>query len=498
MMAKKKCPVCGAKNDKERMVCIECGTPLALEQVGEQLARVSTEGETRARAGRERAEARPRDDEKALHKAMGPRVHKKNAWFWVGVVLLSISALWWLIIILVPGDIGDAILVGVVTTIVPIGIAVYCVRRGRKAPPAEIRQKPKPTYMSRQTVMMTQETEAAPEPANRPEPTAKPKSSIDRYAVQDTKKILYRTRCKLSLPHKKPEEADCLVTGNHVAIETGEPIAIALSRIRECRTERALPSVSYPAPPSQPLSGTMTLTFLDDLSKKRKLALEMAEKELHSFKQAIYGQIVGRFIREAQGRRPNTTLGKFFFKIKEVFRDKTRDRICAGLRMLEIDARMAARGQVEEKVVGKGSLGIIHVPDGPIRWINVRKETHSSGQYGSTTYYYTEYGVPDSILGPDSPGAQIETVRVKSFPLFGKVVDLRWKGWDSDLGIIGRLNSDAQLKQQIMESRDMTITAIGGYSCWIMSTQTRDVPSGELWNCYQVIAQHLLADWSSG
>ena len=204
--------------------------------------------------------------------------------------------------------------------------------------------------------------------------------------------------------------------------------------------------------------------------------------------------IVGRFIREAQERRPNTALGKVFFEIKEVFRDKTRDGICAGLRMCGIDARMAVRGQVEEEVAGEGSLGIIHVPDGPIRWINVRKERHGSGQ-SSTTYYYTEYGVPDSRLGLDSPKAQIQTVRVKSLPIVGKVVDLRWKGGDSDLGIIGRLNSDDQLKQPIMESRDVTITAIRDYRCWIMSTQTRDVPSGELWNCYQAIAQHLLAEW---
>ena len=176
MMFKKKCPVCGAKNSKERTACIECGALFASRQVEGQVAQVSTEGETQKRKG--------------LYKAIEQTTaHKKSAWFWVGVALLSISALWWLIIILVPGDIGDTILVGVVTTIVPIGIAVYCVRRGRKSPPAEIHQKPKPTYVSRQMVMMTQEMEAAPERAYRTEPTAKPKSSIDRYAVQDTKKI---------------------------------------------------------------------------------------------------------------------------------------------------------------------------------------------------------------------------------------------------------------------------------------------------------------------
>ncbi len=42
MFLKKKCPNCGAKNDKERMTCIECGAPFASGQVAEQLTHVST------------------------------------------------------------------------------------------------------------------------------------------------------------------------------------------------------------------------------------------------------------------------------------------------------------------------------------------------------------------------------------------------------------------------------------------------------------------------
>jgi len=37
MFFKKKCPSCGAKNDKERMACAECGAPLALEKAGRQV-----------------------------------------------------------------------------------------------------------------------------------------------------------------------------------------------------------------------------------------------------------------------------------------------------------------------------------------------------------------------------------------------------------------------------------------------------------------------------
>lgn len=81
---------------------------------------------------------------------------KKRAWFLVGVVLLSISALWWLLTILAvvgvvgePQDTGweilpgvtftdavDAFFLGLFLTAIPVGLGIYCVRRGMKAPAA--------------------------------------------------------------------------------------------------------------------------------------------------------------------------------------------------------------------------------------------------------------------------------------------------------------------------------------------------------------------------
>jgi len=209
--------------------------------------------------------------------------------------------------------------------------------------------------------------------------------------------------------------------------------------------------------------------------------------------------------RPEPAAEPTQTYRGFFGRLKEKLRDKTRDELCARLCAMGIDARLAERGQVEEKFGGKGSLGLIEIPERSIRWVNVRKVTTSSGggPYGggSTTYYYTEYGVPDARLGPDSPGTRIKTIRVKSFPVFGKVIDLRWEGGDYGTGVIDRLNSDHQLKEPIMKSHGVTITAISDYSCWIISTETEtetgDTPSRELWNCYEAIAQHLLAEWSA-
>ena len=382
-MFKKKCPICGAKNSKERTVCIECGAPFGLEQVKRELPQVSTEAEAQVKT--------------EVDKASKEKI------------------------------------------------------------------------------------EEAPE-----------KRVKDEY--RDTEKVLYKTKAKISVPNKESEEVECFITESNLVIEAEQPMKIPLNQIKMRLIKE---------------SNTMTLVYVDHLDKYRELSLEIPLGDATPFNEVLSKatdkaegkQIVGRLINTIEEEcPPNTALEKFFFGVENFFfGDKTRDDICTGLQRLGINARMVIldRPEEEREIGGRSSLGIIHVPDGPIRLIDVRKEHHGSGD-SSRTYYYTDYVVPDPRLEPDSPGAQIKAVRVKTFPLFGRVVDLRWEGWDSDLGIIGRLNRDDQLKQPIMESCDVTITAISDYSCWIMSTQTRDVPSGELWNCYQTIACHLLGEWSTG
>ena len=57
-MFKKKCPRCGAKNDKARMSCIECGAPFLLveEERAKGVSVVSAEKATFEREGRHRGE----------------------------------------------------------------------------------------------------------------------------------------------------------------------------------------------------------------------------------------------------------------------------------------------------------------------------------------------------------------------------------------------------------------------------------------------------------
>ena len=189
----------------------------------------------------------------------------------------------------------------------------------------------------------------------------------------------------------------------------------------------------------------------------------------------------------------------FFDKVHERLRDHTRDDICARLRSLGIDAQIAERDRTEERIgcgnrrtypfqVDMRSLGLIDIAEGPIRWVNVLRSASSPS---SGTVYRTDYGVPDPRLGPRMTG-YIPNLQIKSVR---NVSVLRWKGKDSDRGIINRLNSDISIKHPIMENRDVIIRADGYHKCWIIQVETREVPSKELWNCYQAIADHLLADW---
>ena len=70
-----------------------------------------------------------------------PSSKRRRALFWVGVVLLSISALWWILLIVSGGDTDDTVITGVITTIVPVGIGIYGIWRGRETPAADVQRR---------------------------------------------------------------------------------------------------------------------------------------------------------------------------------------------------------------------------------------------------------------------------------------------------------------------------------------------------------------------
>ena len=329
---------------------------------------------------------------------------------------------------------------------------------------------------------------------------------MQQWEYRNNQKILGRFKVELEASVGEDEEVDCLVTKSHLVIETKQPIEIPIPYIKGCDIYSPRPSLSYSSPTQVqvPLSDEATLTFLDDLNKKHRLRFKVIGGDGFSLKLLIERQIDEQKLlntwagitERSQLYHANTTSGGFWHAARERFRDKFRDRVCAGLRKLGIDAQMSLRGRIEEMVCGGESLGIIDIDNSPITWINTRREKGDGGQ-SSHVYYFIDYGILDNRLGQNSNLLEIRTIRVKTIPWFGRVVDLRWEGEDLNLGIISRLNSDISLKPPIMRSYDVMIHADGQHGYWIISAETIEVPSPELWSCYEAIAQHLLTEWSS-
>jgi hypothetical protein len=65
-----------------------------------------------------------------------PNRRKRAIRLWIGIVLLSISALFWLILVIVvvaaPEEGRTVILSGLVLSNIPLGVGIYYVRRGKR------------------------------------------------------------------------------------------------------------------------------------------------------------------------------------------------------------------------------------------------------------------------------------------------------------------------------------------------------------------------------
>ena len=185
--------------------------------------------------------------------------------------------------------------------------------------------------------------------------------------------------------------------------------------------------------------------------------------------------------------------------------------LCAGLIHLGIQARIAEPGRMEEDITrsriwSEFSLGLIDISEGAIQWVNVQEEefehgSHIFAQYGVPTPqgYWSIHNKPIHKTIWALRSLKIRSVRVKKFPLLGRVGGVRWRGEDSGLGIVSRLNGAASIQNTIMRSDDLKYAdlEIRGYpehGCWILNQNQEHsiVPSRDQWNCYREIAEVLL------
>jgi len=259
-------------------------------------------------------------------------------------------------------------------------------------------------------------------------------------------RLVFKGKAEINPGSKDAEVADCYVTEGDLVVASTKPLRIPLQSLEDCYT--SMPVVEYRSGQVQVGPSSVRLRYRDASGHKRIAEFQMHIGDAGSLESILsearrridikhvlcpncrvangdwgYCENCGSdLINGAAPERPlqgflkplrhyrfgaaieadEATRSRGFFDVlRDIFRDHARDDICRGPRSFGIDAQMAPRGRAEEDI-GEGSLGVIDIPEGPIRWVNVRKIVTGGGR-SSTTDYYTDYGVPDSRLGPNSP-----------------------------------------------------------------------------------------------
>ncbi len=180
--------------------------------------------------------------------------------------------------------------------------------------------------------------------------------------------------------------------------------------------------------------------------------------------------------------------------MKEIFRDKTRDKLAQTLKSLGVTAVLAERGRVEEKVENswyQRSLGIIDIPEGLVRWINILKK---DGSRNSPPRWWAVLGIRDERPIPNHHAVDIKTIRKKTFPLFGKVFDVTWKGNDYGTGLVDVLSNDEAVKTLAKKIGNLTLHSYAKeFQGWTLQVDRRFVPTNQDWATIQKIANIILS-----
>jgi hypothetical protein len=180
--------------------------------------------------------------------------------------------------------------------------------------------------------------------------------------------------------------------------------------------------------------------------------------------------------------------------MKEWVRDKSRDELADALNSLGVKAEIAERGRAEEKVQDswyRRSLGVIDILEGSIRWINILKKDRSQH---SPSQWWVVLGIPDDSLFSSHQTVKIKTVRKKTFPVFGKVADVIWKGYDGTTGLVNTLSKDVSAKTLAKRIGNLEIKSQADrFQGWTLTVDRRFNPTGQDWETVEKIAEYILS-----
>ncbi len=117
-----------------------------------------------------------------------------------------------------------------------------------------------------------------------------------------------------------------------------------------------------------------------------------------------------------------------FKKLKELFRDKSRDNLYQNLLNIGINCELSPRGVNEEKLFNpwyRRSLGVIKIKSNySIKYINIIKQNGGKNNPPRWWYYFA---IPDLQIIPIDKSIEIKSNRKKSAPLVGRVKSIEWE-----------------------------------------------------------------------
>ncbi len=167
------------------------------------------------------------------------------------------------------------------------------------------------------------------------------------------------------------------------------------------------------------------------------------------------------------------------------------------LQEIGVKASRLEKGAQEEKVgigraSGQRSEGIIKITGRNVDYINV---VSLSSQYG--VRYFLDYLVTSPNWSDKKSRKKTRMVKKRSSGMWGKVVDIEWKGDDY---LARGLNLDYQLKDRLLQS---DLGKLKG-SIWIFPEPKYEharvrtpylLPSSDLFEAIDTIARHIKSGW---
>ena len=134
------------------------------------------------------------------------------------------------------------------------------------------------------------------------------------------------------------------------------------------------------------------------------------------------------------------------------------------------------------------SIGFVEIIEGPIKWANITYRRRSDRTPPQCKLIL---GIPDNTVPVQHDKVDLRPKRKRTFPLFGKVIDVEWKGNDFGLGLLNKYSDDSFISATIAKiGKVQSIeTHPSIYQGWTIDLRHINE---DLWQLSQKIAQYNL------